>query len=230
MPISPLTIPQIVFLLATFGAGLAIDVHVGRFGQTVLSAFVWAVLFFQLARQAPSGRAPLLACLLIATAGEIFLSLVWGLYTYRLDNIPLFVPPGHVLLLLLGMSLAARLTPRAADLLIGSAGAYSLGAAIAGIDTLGLALFAILLAASVAMPDHRRLYAATFVLALVLELVGTGLGNWSWKHDVPATPLVTTNPPFAAGAFYGVLDMLVALTMRGFARSAPRRSSIPGQD
>ena len=37
-------------------------------------------------------RPALAACLLIATTGEVILSLVWGLYTYRLDNIPLFVP------------------------------------------------------------------------------------------------------------------------------------------
>ena len=62
----------------------------------------------------------LMACLVIATAGEIVLSLGWGLYTYRLDNIPLFVPPGHVLLLLLGLSLARRMSDGAALAIIGS--------------------------------------------------------------------------------------------------------------
>ena len=36
-----------------------------------------------------------LSCIAIATAGELFLSLVWGLYTYRLENVPMFVPPGN---------------------------------------------------------------------------------------------------------------------------------------
>ena len=65
--------------------------------------------------------------------------------------------------------------------------------------------------ASIAMPRQRRLYASTFVLALALELYGTWLGNWSWAHEVPGIPLVTTNPPGAAGAFYCALDALVLL-------------------
>jgi len=96
--------------------------------------------------------------------------------------------------------------------IIGCAGVYSLAAAAAGVDTLGALLFLLLAAASLAMPNHRRLYASTFVLALALELYGTWLGNWSWAREVPGMPLVTTNPPGAAGAFYCVLDALVVAT------------------
>jgi hypothetical protein len=34
------------------------------------------------------------ACLVIATAGELVLSLVWGLYDYRLGNLPSSCRPG----------------------------------------------------------------------------------------------------------------------------------------
>src|SRR3712207_365702 len=43
-------------------------------------------------------RPILLACLFLATGGELILSAVWGLYKYRVSVLPLFVPPGHVLL------------------------------------------------------------------------------------------------------------------------------------
>ena len=72
------------------------------------------------------------------------------------------------------------------------------------------------------MPSHRRLYASTFVLALALELYGTWLGNWSWAREVPGMPLVTTNPPGAAGAFYCALDALVLLAS---VRIVPRLSA-----
>ena len=49
-------------------------------------------------------------------------------------------------------------------------------------------------------------------LALALELYGTWLGNWTWSPQVPGIPLVTTNPPGIASAFYAVLDALVACT------------------
>ena len=34
---------------------------------------------------------------------------MWGLYGYRLDNLPAFVPPGHGLVYLGGLSLATLL-------------------------------------------------------------------------------------------------------------------------
>lgn len=214
MPVFPLRLSHIALILATIALGLYIDMQVGPLGQMMLSAVVWVVLFVLLSAHDARARAPMIACLLIATLGEVFLSLVWGLYAYRLDNIPPFVPPGHVLLFLLGLSLAQRMKTAFADGVIVAAGIYSLWAACAAIDTLGLALFALLLAASLAMPGHRRLYASTFLLALALELLGTGLGNWAWAREVPGVPWVTTNPPLAAGAFYAALDALVALSMR----------------
>ncbi len=114
-------------------------------------------------------------------------------------------------MLLLGLSLARRMTDAVALGIIGCAGVYSFVAAAAGVDTLGALLFLVLAVASLVMPNHRRLYASTFVLALGLELYGTWLGNWNWAREVPGVSLVTTNPPAAAGAFYCALDALVLL-------------------
>ena len=36
-------------------------------------------------------------CVPVATLFEIFGSMIWGGYHYRLQNIPLYVPPGHAL-------------------------------------------------------------------------------------------------------------------------------------
>jgi hypothetical protein len=148
----------------------------------------------------------------IATAGEMFLSLGWGVYTYRLGNIPLYVPPGHALMLMLGIRLAHRMPETVASVIIGCAAIYSLAAAATGLDTFGVLLCLVLAGAALAMPAQRRLYASTFVLSLALELGGTWLGNWSWAPEVPVLGLVTTNPPGAAGALYCALDALVAGT------------------
>lgn len=197
-------------MAATLAGGLALDARSDIVGQAVVSIGVWAVLLVLLNGMARDVRYPLMTCLLIATAGELFLSLVWGLYTYRLGNIPMFVPPGHVLLLLLGLWFADRLPESGARAILGCAGVYSVAVAAMGIDTLGVALFAVFAAAWYFMPAQRRLYASTFVLSLVLELYGTWLGIWTWAPEVPLLDLVTTNPPGAAGAFYCALDALVA--------------------
>ena len=209
---------RVVLIVATLVGGLAADIYTNIVGQTVIGLIVWLTLFSLLSDVERDMRFMLMACLVIATAGEIILSIGWGLYTYRLDNIPLFVPPGHVLLLLLGLSLARRMPDSAALAIICGAGFYSIAAAVAGSDTLGVLLFCVLLVASAAMPKQRRLYASTFVLALALELLGTWLGNWSWAREVPGVPLVTTNPPVAAGAFYCALDALVVVTSVSLSR------------
>jgi len=197
-------------IVATLAIGLLVDRLTDIPGQAALSAAVWAVLFY-VVRGVPTGeRRALMACLVIATAGETLLSLGWGLYTYRLRNIPMFVPPGHALLLLLGLSLARVMPQRLAYAILGCATLYSLAAAVLGVDTLGAALFLILAASAIGLPKQRALYASTLALSLLLELYGTWLGNWNWAHDVPGTGLVTTNPPGVAGAFYCALDAMVA--------------------
>jgi hypothetical protein len=165
-----------------------------------------------------------MVCLVMATAGELILSLGWGLYTYRLGNVPMFVPPGHVLMLLLGLALARVMPQAVAYAIVGCAALYSLAAAVMGVDTLGVALFLILAVACIGMPGQRRLYASTFMLSLLLELYGTWLGNWSWAREVPATPLVTTNPPGIVGAFYCSLDAMVASVSMLLARFWTARS------
>jgi hypothetical protein len=199
-------------IVVSLAVTLAIDVRTGFHGQALISVAIWGLLLYLLMQVDAVERRMLLACLVIATAGEIFLSLVWGLYTYRLHNIPPFVPPGHVLLLMLGIALAQRISRRTADAILICAATYALAAAAAGVDTFALPLLGALVAISILMPAHRQLYASTFVLSLVLELYGTWLGNWAWAREVPVVALVTTNPPGIASAFYAVLDALVAVT------------------
>jgi hypothetical protein len=207
-----------VLIVAALTIGLAADVRTGFHGQALISAGIWALLLYLLAQFELGERRALLSCLVIATAGEIFLSLGWGLYTYRLHNIPLFVPPGHVLLLMLGITMSQRISGRMANAILGSAAVYALAAAAAGIDTFALPLLAALALISLLMPNHRPLYASTFIVSLVLELYGTWLGNWTWAREVPVIALVTTNPPGVASAFYAVLDALVAVTALLLAR------------
>ena len=54
-------------------------------------------------------RAQALGVVCFATIGEVTGSLIWGVYHYRLHNLPLFVPPAHGLVYLAGLSLATAL-------------------------------------------------------------------------------------------------------------------------
>ena len=202
-------VPALCALVAaTIVVGLLVDQHWPRVGQHVASIAAWIAFLVLWRRSGPLERPQLLACLAFATAGEIFLSLAWGLYEYRLGNIPLFVPPGHVLLFFLGLQLAGRMRDGAEWWI--AAAALPLVAAFAWSerDTLGPLLYGFFLFCMWVSPS-RKLYATMFVLSLAMELYGTWLGNWVWSSRVPWLGLTADNPPLAAGAFYCVLDLLV---------------------
>jgi len=222
MPLTRLGTPHVVLMCATLALGLAVDVRTGIGGQIAIGAVFWGVLFYMLRRVEARERQALVACLAIATAAELFLSLAWGLYRYRLDNVPLFVPPGHVLMFLLGTFLARRVHERVAWAVFAGAVAYGLAAAAGGWDTLSLLFLAMIVVSWIAAPRERRLLASTFVLALGLEFYGTWLGTWAWSHSVPVTGWTTTNPPGVSGALYSTLDALVAASTALLARADRR--------
>lgn len=196
--------------------GLVVDQYGGLTGQLAASLWIWAVFFRLLSTSPREWRLPFYACLVWSTAGEIFLSLVWGLYTYRLENIPFFVPPGHVLVLWLGLLAASRVPKWLVAAVPAVAAAYALAAWWYRFDTLSILLTAMFLLCMFRR-EGQALYAVMFVLALLLELYGTWMGNWVWHRDVPRFGLTSFNPPLAVGAFYCVLDVLVAMTARGLA-------------
>ncbi|MGE5096990.1 MAG: hypothetical protein ACM3SO_17780 [Betaproteobacteria bacterium] len=210
-----------LLILLTIAGGLVVDQHLAH-GPVIVSAIAWLVLAALWARRPRHERPALAACLVFATAGEAFLSLVWGLYAYRLGNIPLFVPPGHVLLFFLGMQLAQRIPDRGEWWIAALAAALVALFAWNGRDTLGPLLYLLFLGCLFLSPS-RKLYATMFVLSLAMELYGTWIGNWAWAGDVPWLGLKAANPPLAAGAFYCVLDLLVVTATRalGYPPASP---------
>ena len=74
-------------------AGLAIDALGRAWSQPLVNVLAWALYLALLVRSARAERVALVACHVFATAGEVFLALVWQIYDYRLGNLPWFVPP-----------------------------------------------------------------------------------------------------------------------------------------
>jgi hypothetical protein len=210
-----------VAIVAVIAGGLVLDQQLEFWGQIVTNCAVWALYLYWLRGTDARQRLGLTVCVVYATLGEIFLSLVWGLYEYRLAGIPLFVPPGHALLFMLGLIIAARLKDWINWVVPVAVAPFILLALGTRTGTLDALLFVLFL---LCMRFGRapRLYAVMFVLALAMEIYGTLLGNWTWSADVPWLGLTALNPPLAAGAFYCVLDLLIVATV---ARVRPSAAS-----
>jgi hypothetical protein len=207
-PLSGIQRALLIAIPLIISLGLLVDQYAGPWGQPAVSVLAWAAYFVLLRSEGGPLRLALVLCLVIATLGEVVLSLVWGLYDYRLHNIPLFVPPGHVLLFWFGLRTVKRISPRLLDIAAAASGIAMLGLAVSMHDLLSVPLW-LMFAACWVFGPARRFYTWMFVLALVMEVYATIIGNWAWRSVVPFAGVPTTNPPLAAGAFYCMLDVIV---------------------
>ena len=112
---------------------LAVDTHAALPEQLALGVLTWAVLLAALRPLPALARAQALGVVAFATAGEVTGSLVWGVYRYRLHNLPLFIPPAHGLVYLSGLALGAAAPRRA---LVAAAALGSAGWGVAGLTVL----------------------------------------------------------------------------------------------
>jgi hypothetical protein len=77
-----------VVLPAYLAGLLALDTQVSFQGQLPLGALTFAVLAVALRPLVPLVRAQAVGVVLFATVGEVTGSLVWGVYHYRMHNLP----------------------------------------------------------------------------------------------------------------------------------------------
>src|SRR5207253_5031137 len=78
---------------AYLAALLAVDTQLSLRGQLALGVVTWALLLGACRTLPVALRVQALGVVVFATVGEVTGSLVWGVYHYRLHNLPLFIPP-----------------------------------------------------------------------------------------------------------------------------------------
>ena len=162
---------------------------------------------------APLVRAQAVGVVLFATVGEVTGSLVWGVYHYRLHNLPLFIPPAHGLVYLSGIALSRSLRARAV-VWAAAVGAAAWG--IAGLTVLprldvagafGVPLLLVFLWRS----RSRAAYAGVFLVVAALELYGTSIGTWRWASTLPGLGIPDGNPPSGVASGYVWFDVMALL-------------------
>ena len=217
-----------VALPAYLAGLLALDTQVALRGQLALGALTFAVLAAALRPLPALARAQAIGVVLFATVGEVTGSLVWGVYHYRLHNLPLFIPPAHGLVYLSGIALSRSVRARAV------VWAAAIGATAWGIA--GLTILPRLdVAGAVGVPllllflwrsRLRATYAGVFLVVAGLELYGTSIGTWRWASTLPGLGIPDGNPPSGVASGYvwfDVMALLVAPSLVALGRSLRRR-------
>jgi hypothetical protein len=200
-------------LPAYLAALLALDTQVSLDGQLALGALTFVVLAAALWPLAPLVRAQAVGVVLFATIGEVTGSLVWGVYHYRLNNLPLFIPPAHGLVYLSGIALSRSLRAR---VVVWAAAVGATAWGIAGLTVLprldvagavGVPLLLVFLWRSRA----RATYAGVFLAVAALELYGTSIGTWRWASTLPRLGIPDGNPPSGVASGYVWFDVMALL-------------------
>ena len=198
---------------AYLAALLAVDTQVSLRGQLALGVVTWALLLGACRTLPVALRVQALGVVVFATVGEVTGSLVWGVYHYRLHNLPLFIPPAHGLVYLSGVALARCVRERT---LAWVAGGVAATWGIAGLTVLprldvagavGVPLLLVFLWRS----RSRAAYAGVFCVVAALELYGTGIGTWRWAVSLPGLGIPDGNPPSGVASGYVWFDVMALL-------------------
>lgn len=204
---------------------MALLLHIDRDGvaqQLALGAST-AIFLWAFARRSDVEPRQIITAIIVATCGEIVLSLGWGLYSYKHFLIPLYVPPGHGLFYALAADTANQPALRRRSqaitrfvMIFGTLYAV-LSLAIAH-DAWGF-LWWLGALAMIVRSKNQLMLSACFIYTIILEWTGTAIGNWIWAADVPFVRLHSANPPAGVGILYILLDLITVFITTRFLAS-----------
>jgi len=181
--------------------------------QNALGVAGWVFLIGLLLGENREVKMQVVIAVIFATIGEHFASPYMGGYTYRYENVPAYVPPGHGMVYLTAVALGRsgffqRHAREIATFVVLVCGAWSVwgisGFAEQG-DSVGALLFCVFLA-YLFKGRSPMVYLSAFFITTWLELIGTAVGTWKWAAIDPVLSLPQGNPPSGVAAWYCLVD------------------------
>ena len=172
---------------------------------------VTGIVFFNVTKR---NREQMITAILIAIIGEYLFSIVLGMYTYRLENVPHYVPPGHALVYIsvLYFSKASSITKHKISLekiFTIFIFIYASVFLIFKNDVFGFVMTVDTLFILRNKQRERLFYLTMYITVAVLEIIGTNYLCWK----LPSTAwgvfdfLPSYNPPSGISFFYFGLDL-----------------------
>jgi hypothetical protein len=203
-----------------FVALLGLDRFADRGDQVLLGLVTWVVLIAACRPLTGERRAQVALVIAAATCTEVLGSLIWGVYEYRLGNLPPCVPPAHGLVYLTGLRLsetrlvAGRPRPFVGLVLVAALAWTAAGLTVLPrLDVAGM-IGALTFASFVLFGRAPAIYCGVFVAVAALELYGTAIGTWRWAEQIPGLGLPDGNPPSGVASGYVLFDV-IALSLAG---------------
>lgn len=183
----------------------------GQLYASIAMITVFSGLFLKATNRS---RELMLYALLIGIAGEYLFSLGFEMYTYRLGNVPVYVPPGHAIIYIVGIYFCKESTVKyyhktVEIILLLFIILYSLYFLIFYDDIFGFILTVLIIFLLRNQPRERLFFYVMYLIVVVLEITGTYYKCWVWPDTAFGIIqfLKSGNPPSGISFFYFGLDL-----------------------
>ena len=205
-----------LFLYIFFGLLLDTPYVASKFEHTQYLALValivgFTIIYFRVGTRA---REQMLYAVLLGFIGEHLFSIVLGMYTYRLGNVPLYIPFGHAVVLVAVVYFCKKSIVRLNKKIIEKGFTifilvYSFSFLILANDVFGFVMSLLVLFLLRNKPRERLFYLTMYIAVAFLEIIGTSYGCWFWPETAfDVIPfLKSANPPSGISLFYFLLDL-----------------------
>lgn len=165
-------------------------------------------------RSTPRVKESMIYAVFIGFLGEHFFSRGLDMYTYRLENVPLYVPLGHAALygriFMFSKASVVKKNHKSVEQVF--------AIFIALLSTVYLVFFKDIFGFVMTLcvflllwkrPKHRLFFFSMYLLVAALEIGGTAFGCWKWPDTAFGvfSFLPSNNPPSGISLFYFLLDI-----------------------
>jgi hypothetical protein len=165
-------------------------------------------------RANPRTKELMIYAVILGFGGEYLFSRGLNMYTYRLENVPLYVPLGHAALygriFMFSKAPVVRKYHKKIERLFGICiGIFATVYLIFFTDVFGFVMTICMFLLLWKRPKDKLFFFSMYILVAILEIGGTAFGCWKWPStafDV-FTFLPSNNPPSGISLFYFLLDI-----------------------
>lgn len=219
----------VLFVFVLFFDGVYFSENVTS-SQLLINILMLLGFFKMYFRSTPRVKKSMIYAVVIGLLGEHFFSRFLHMYTYRLENVPWYVPLGHAalygrILMFSKASVIKKNHLAIEQIFIIVISLLSLVYLFFLNDVFGFVMTIVVFLLLLKRPKERLFFYAMYLLVAALEIGGTAFGCWQW----PSTAfgvfsfLPSNNPPSGISLFYFLLDISCFYTYLIFHQSTWKR-------
>jgi hypothetical protein len=185
-----------------------------EYNQFLTNVFMLLAFYWLYSRSVKRTKELMIYAVILGFLGEYFFSVYLDMYTYRLGNVPLYVPFGHAAVYgrVYVFSKAAvvrkyhKILERFMYVVISL---FALGYLVFFNDVFGFVMTLCVFALLIKRPKDRMFFLTMYIIVAVLEIGGPAYGAWKWPDTAFGIFdfLPSNNAPSGISLFYFLLDI-----------------------